>query len=42
MDDSYDPDSISGRGLLLVEALCDAWGVREREFGKSVWARVVS
>jgi len=39
---SFDPDATSGRGLLLVEALCDDWGVRDREFGKSVWARVVS
>lgn len=38
----YDPDATSGRGLLLVDALCEEWGVREREFGKSVWARVVS
>ncbi|MGI5455011.1 ATP-binding protein [Streptomyces sp. CA-249302] len=37
----YDPDATSGRGLLLVDALCEEWGVREREFGKSVWARVV-
>ncbi|MFD8347598.1 ATP-binding protein [Streptomyces coelicoflavus] len=26
-----------GRGLLLVAALSDAWGVREREPGKAVW-----
>jgi len=39
---SFDPDATSGRGLLLVEALCDDWGVRDREFGKSVWARVIS
>ncbi|MCI3276619.1 ATP-binding protein [Streptomyces cylindrosporus] len=38
----YAPDATSGRGLLLVAALCEEWGVREREFGKSVWARVVS
>ncbi|MEV6172661.1 ATP-binding protein [Streptomyces sp. NPDC051954] len=38
----YDPDATSGRGLLLVEALSDAWEVREREFGKAVWARVLS
>ncbi|WP_372461561.1 ATP-binding protein [Actinacidiphila acidipaludis] len=27
----------SGRGLLLVEALSDAWGVRPRGSGKVVW-----
>ncbi|WP_329441567.1 ATP-binding protein [Streptomyces canus] len=26
-----------GRGLLLVAALSDRWGVRERELGKAVW-----
>ncbi|MEU2563344.1 ATP-binding protein [Streptomyces longispororuber] len=28
----------SGRGLLLVAALADAWGVGERHPGKVVWA----
>ena len=27
----------SGRGLLLVEALADAWGVQARRSGKAVW-----
>jgi anti-sigma regulatory factor (Ser/Thr protein kinase) len=27
-----------GRGLLLVTALADKWGVGERELGKVVWA----
>ncbi|MFJ5310009.1 ATP-binding protein [Streptomyces sp. NPDC088350] len=27
-----------GRGLLLVSALADKWGVGERELGKVVWA----
>jgi anti-sigma regulatory factor (Ser/Thr protein kinase) len=26
-----------GRGLLLVEALSDVWGVRQHTVGKSVW-----
>ncbi|MFF3908492.1 ATP-binding protein [Streptomyces sp. NPDC001848] len=30
----------SGRGLLLVEALADLWGVVPRSPGKSVWAEV--
>lgn len=38
----YDPDATSGRGLLLVEALADAWEVRHRDFGKAVWARVLA
>ncbi|WP_434588237.1 ATP-binding protein [Streptomyces sp. A5-4] len=29
-----------GRGLLLVEALADGWGVLDREVGKTVWATV--
>ncbi|MEV6753118.1 ATP-binding protein [Streptomyces sp. NPDC051214] len=33
-------DAESGRGLLLVAALADAWGVDEREVGKTVWAVV--
>jgi serine/threonine-protein kinase RsbW len=32
-----DPCSERGRGLLLVAALADKWGVRERDPGKSVW-----
>ncbi|MFR0357018.1 ATP-binding protein [Streptomyces sediminimaris] len=30
-------DAEGGRGLLLVSALADGWGVREREPGKVVW-----
>ncbi|WP_258053893.1 ATP-binding protein [Streptomyces sp. Ru72] len=30
----------SGRGLLLVEALADLWGVVPRNPGKGVWAEV--
>ncbi len=33
--------SESGRGLALVAAFTDAWGVRDREVGKTVWARLV-
>ncbi|MER6707872.1 ATP-binding protein, partial [Streptomyces fumanus] len=29
---------VSGRGLLLVEALADAWGVEARGGGKCVWS----
>ncbi len=36
------PDAESGRGLLLVDALADAWGVTPRTAGpgKTVWANV--
>ena len=33
-------DGISGRGLLLVEALARAWGVVPTESGKVVWFEV--
>ncbi|MEU6374653.1 ATP-binding protein [Streptomyces sp. NPDC046909] len=32
-----DPDSEGGRGLILVAALADNWGVRQRDPGKVVW-----
>lgn len=37
-----DAEATSGRGLPLVEALSDAWEIREREYGKTLWARVLS
>ncbi len=38
---SADPDSESGRGLLLVDALADRWGVTEDRFPrKIVWAEL--
>ena len=33
-----EPDATGGRGLQLVDALCDAWGVDEAVDGKTVWA----
>ncbi|MDN3297843.1 ATP-binding protein [Streptomyces ficellus] len=36
-----DERSESGRGLLLVAALADAWGVGERDPGKVVWCEFV-
>lgn len=38
-----DPDGESGRGLLLVDALADDWGVLPRSTGpgKTVWAEYV-
>ncbi|MET7900417.1 ATP-binding protein [Streptomyces sp. NPDC005336] len=33
------PDEEMGRGLFIVARLADAWGHRERPYGKCVWAR---
>ena len=33
-----DLDATGGRGLQLVDALCDSWGVDEAVDGKTVWA----
>lgn len=30
----------SGRGLMLIELLADAWGVAPRGKGKSIWYEV--
>ncbi len=35
-----DADELSGRGLLLVDALAGAWGVVAAERGKAVWFEV--
>ena len=32
------PSSISGRGLSIVEHLCQTWGVRTDDVGLTVWA----
>jgi anti-sigma regulatory factor (Ser/Thr protein kinase) len=34
------PDELGGRGLLLVDALAEEWGIRPRQVGKTVWARL--
>lgn len=34
-------DSESGRGLALVAAVSDGWGVREQEASKTVWFRLL-
>ncbi|MFE4335483.1 ATP-binding protein [Streptomyces sp. NPDC056831] len=36
-DEGATPDAEGGRGLLLVAALADKWGVGERNPGKVVW-----
>jgi anti-sigma regulatory factor (Ser/Thr protein kinase) len=35
-----DPDSEGGRGLILVTLLARAWGVADRDVGKTVWAEL--
>ncbi|MFC4503768.1 MULTISPECIES: ATP-binding protein [Streptomyces] len=35
-----DADAEGGRGLIVVTVLSRAWGVTEREVGKTVWAEV--
>jgi anti-sigma regulatory factor (Ser/Thr protein kinase) len=34
---SYDELSVTGRGLHIVEAMTDRWGVRPGASGKTVW-----
>lgn len=36
----FSDEATSGRGLRLVEQLCDAWGVDVHPGGKSVWAEI--
>lgn len=35
-----DPTATSGRGLSIIAALADEWGVLDAACGKQVWARV--
>jgi anti-sigma regulatory factor (Ser/Thr protein kinase) len=34
---AVDPDSLNGRGLLLVDGLADRWGVQAAGVAKKVW-----
>ena len=34
------PVALGGRGLAIIEALADSWGVDSRPSGKQVWARL--
>ncbi|MGH3316564.1 MAG: ATP-binding protein [Nocardioidaceae bacterium] len=36
------PDDISGRGLLIVSRLSDAWGVTDEGPEKSIWFRLAT
>ena len=40
LSESAELDSTSGRGLRLIDTLCESWGVREELNGKTVWARL--
>ncbi|MFI6700256.1 ATP-binding protein [Streptomyces sp. NPDC050509] len=33
-------DDTGGRGLVIVDSLCEKWGVRPRDPGKTVWAHL--
>lgn len=35
-----EPDDEGGRGLLLVDRICSAWGTSHHDSGKVVWGRV--
>jgi hypothetical protein len=37
-----DTERLDGRGLLLVSTLAQAWGVRLRPKGKTVWFRIAA
>jgi anti-sigma regulatory factor (Ser/Thr protein kinase) len=39
---AFDPDATDGRGLALVAALADRWGVQPTAVGKSVWFELVA
>ncbi|WP_442738363.1 ATP-binding protein [Streptomyces pseudogriseolus] len=34
------PSDVSGRGLLLVDALADAWGTQPEPWGKTTWFEI--
>lgn len=40
--DSWPALSLGGRGLAIVAAIADEWGVTETEDGKQIWARWLS
>jgi anti-sigma regulatory factor (Ser/Thr protein kinase) len=40
LPENRDPTEAGGRGLLVVEALADRWGVRRHDGGKAIWFEV--
>jgi anti-sigma regulatory factor (Ser/Thr protein kinase) len=39
---ALDPDAVAGRGLTIVAALADRWGVHRDGLGQSVWAELTA
>ena len=39
---TYHPGATSGRGLMIVDAMADDWGVEARSGGKTVWFEVTA
>ena len=37
---AYEPEAVTGRGLLLVDRIADRWGVEQSGRGKTVWFEV--
>jgi hypothetical protein len=42
IDRTEDDTAVDGRGMFLVEALSQKWGIEPTEHGKTVWARIGS
>ncbi len=42
MQRDYAPSAPTGRGLMIVDALADRWGVDTDESGKTVWFELVA
>jgi anti-sigma regulatory factor (Ser/Thr protein kinase) len=40
LPESRDPNEAGGRGLLVVEALADRWGIKRLDRGKAIWFEV--
>jgi anti-sigma regulatory factor (Ser/Thr protein kinase) len=36
----YAPDSVTGRGLTMVDSVADRWGIDENASGKAVWFEI--
>lgn len=36
-EQDQDADALDGRGLAILDVLCQAWGVRDEAMGKVVW-----
>ena len=36
----YAPDSVTGRGLTMIDSVAERWGIDENAGGKAVWFEV--